>query len=91
LQRQAGNSFDHDCIPRIGPVRADGLPALSANPHLALGTAVGHGHALGADKRQKAASPSSIVIPMMIAAIPQPVGRTKTARKMARMSASGRV
>ena len=51
LQRQAGDSLDDDWIPRIGPVRADGSPALSANPHLALGTAVGHGHALGAGKR----------------------------------------
>jgi hypothetical protein len=36
---------------------------------------------------QKAASPSSIVMPTRIATMPQPVGRTKTARKMARMSA----
>jgi hypothetical protein len=40
---------------------------------------------------QKAASPSSIVIPTMIATTPQAVGRTKTARKMARMSARVRV
>jgi len=36
---------------------------------------------------QNPASPSSIAMPTTIAAIPHPVGRTKTARKMARIRA----
>jgi hypothetical protein len=51
LQRQAGDPLDDDCVPRIGPVRADGSPPLSPNPHLALRTALGHGYAFGAGER----------------------------------------
>ena len=51
MQRQAGDSLDDDCVPRIGPFRTDGSPPLSPNPHLALRTALGHGYALGADER----------------------------------------
>ena len=36
---------------------------------------------------QNPASPISIAMPTTIAAMPHPVGKTKTARKMARMSA----
>jgi hypothetical protein len=51
LQRQAGDSLDDDRFPRVGPFRADGSPTLSPNPDLALGTALGHGYAFGADER----------------------------------------
>ena len=45
-------------------------------------------HAKGLERRiKKLASPSSIVRPMRIATMPQPVGRTKSASAIERMSA----
>jgi hypothetical protein len=51
LQRQAGDSLDDDSVPRVGPIKADGSPPFSSNPHLALWTALGHGYPFGADER----------------------------------------
>jgi hypothetical protein len=51
LQRQAGDSVDNDGVPRTGSVRTEGSPSLSTNPNVALGTALGHGHAFRSDER----------------------------------------